>query len=293
MALTQKKSKVYIRLTQRQHFLQALTLMTLNPKNYLKTVKLIQHQKQENCIPDTLTSLYDPSSINLSKTELHNLCEDRYKEYVDSYTQTNYDNLTEITKKQNLSKIWMYHRASRITASVSYKVDRMKTQPSESLTKTIMQYNDLVDTKFTSYGRETEPEARRYYTNKLKDIHADFSVDITGFHVNADEPYLGASPDALVFCSCHAKKILEIKCPFKYKAGIVNWYDDKDFILDKFGKIKPNHPYYHQVQIQMHVTGYQYADLLIYSPAINGSSGMIVNVTKDEAVIKPVFAKSL
>ena len=62
-------------------------------------------ETEENCIPDTLTSLYDPSSINLSKTELHNLCEDRYKEYVDSYTQTNYDNLTEITKKQNLSKI--------------------------------------------------------------------------------------------------------------------------------------------------------------------------------------------
>ena len=186
----------------------------------------------------------------------------------------------------------MYHRAGRITASVSYKVDHMKTQPSESLTKTIMQYNDLVDTKFTSYGRETEPEARRYYTNKLKDIHADFSVDITGFHVNADEPYLGASPDALVFCSCHAKKILEIKCPFKYKAGIVNWYDDKDFILDKFGKIKPNHPYYHQVQIQMHVTGYQYADLLIYSPAGNGSSSMIVNVTKDEQLLNQFLPKS-
>ena len=246
-------------------------------------------ETEENCIPDTLTSLYSPDSINLSESELHALCESRYAEYVETYNQRDYNRLTEITLNQSLSNAWMYHRAGRITASVAYSVFYMRQKPAESTINTIMQYSDSVDVNYATYGKKNENKAREYYINKLSVLHSHFSVKITGFHVNANEPYLGASPDALVSCDCHPTKVLEIKCPFNSQKGITR---DKDFILDISGEIKKKHPHYFQVQMQMHVTGYEVADLLIYSPASNGNTSIIITIPKDEQIISDFLQKA-
>ena len=70
-----------------------------------------------NCIPEPLTSLYDATAINLSSEKLSVLCAKIYGEYVASYSQVSFDNLTEIIKLQNLSSAWKLHRGGRITAS--------------------------------------------------------------------------------------------------------------------------------------------------------------------------------
>ena len=250
-------------------------------------------ETEENCLPDTLTSLFDPSTINIDQHELTNLCEARYREYVQTYTQNNYDNLTQKTKTQSLSTMWMMHRAGRITASTAKQVYSMRDEPSESLIKIIMQYGELVDNRFTRYGKETEPKAREFYKNKIQNEHHDLKVEETGFHVNAEYPYLGATPDGLVYCSCHESKVLEIKCPYKYKNGLLKWETDKDFILDNNCKAKNNHPYYFQMQLQMLLTGFNYADLLIYSPVDNGKTSLITTVKKDEELLNNFKIKAL
>ena len=45
--------------------------------------------------------------------------------------------------------------------------------------------------------------------------------------MNADEPYLGASPDGIGFCQCHGQGIREIKCPYTHKAGCDGFESDR------------------------------------------------------------------
>ena len=47
--------------------------------------------------------------------------------------------------------------------------------------------------------------------------HVNHSVDLSGVILNPDFPYLGASPDGIVNCSCCGVGCLEIKCPSKYR----------------------------------------------------------------------------
>ena len=71
-----------------------------------------------NCIPEPLTSLYDATAINLSSEKLSVLCEKIYCEYVASYLQVFFNNLTEITKLQSLSSA--PHSAEKKTNSTGW-----------------------------------------------------------------------------------------------------------------------------------------------------------------------------
>ena len=41
-----------------------------------------------------------------------------------------------------------------------------------------------------------------------------FQVEDTGLHINTSYPYLGASPDGLVTCTCCGDELPEIKMPY-------------------------------------------------------------------------------
>jgi len=116
-----------------------------------------------------------------------------------------------------------------------------------------MQYNSQCDNKYTKYGRNMEPVARQYYKNTMMEKHSNLVVCETGLNVKAICPFLGASPDGIVSCSCHTERLLEIKCPFKYRDSISGWEQDKDFPIDENMEMKPNHRYYYQAQLQMFV----------------------------------------
>ena len=106
------------------------------------------------------------------------------------------------------------HRAGRITASLSKLVYASKSEKlSKSTMDIVLQYASKVDVPATRYGTKMEKTARESYNSKMIAQHADFEVKETGLHISLDQPYLGASPDGLVNCSCHSNGLLEIKCP--------------------------------------------------------------------------------
>ena len=82
--------------------------------------------------------------------------------------------------------------------------------------------------------------------------HTNFQVQLSGLHVDINDPYLGATPDCIVSCECCGVGLLEIKCPFKYKNSILSDIDDRQFYLEKDRtgelKLKSSHDYYAQVQ---------------------------------------------
>ena len=201
-----------------------------------------------NTMPELLTSFFDPSAINKTDDEIYNIGQKLYKQYQNSCTEVQCKNLTNITKMQSSSEKWMLHRAGRITASnckIAYTLD--EKNPALSTVKIIMQYSKF-KSKATEYGKNFEEKARKTYTEMEMSKHNNLTVDETGLHINNQFPFLGASPDAIVNCSCHGKRLLEIKCPFKYRDGLDGWIEEPTCPLDKKYHIKESHKYYYQIQ---------------------------------------------
>ena len=62
--------------------------------------------------------------------------------------------------------------------------------------------------------------------------HEDFTIEETGLFIDPDLPYLGASPDSIVSCTCCGKGVVEVKCPFCFKDGLPI-EDDQSFCMTK------------------------------------------------------------
>lgn len=83
-----------------------------------------------------------------------------------------------------------------------------------------------------------EPVAREQFVLEQSKNHTQFKISESGLVVDADKPYLGASPDGIVFCSCHGKAASEIKCPYNYKDSFDSWETDRDFPLEKKNRLQ-------------------------------------------------------
>lgn len=98
-----------------------------------------------------------------------------------------------------------------------------------------------------------------------------FQVKASGFIINPDLPWIGASPDGMVTCTCHGDGVLEIKCPFNSRDRSLNEScRDSSFCLcigeDGTMELKTDHKFMYQVQVQMHVSMVSYCDFIVWTP---------------------------
>lgn len=78
-----------------------------------------------------------------------------------------------------------------------------------------------------------------------------------------DRPYNGASPDRLLNCKCCGKHVLEVKCPFCHKSELPE--EEDNFCMTRESgqwRLRRQHAYYYQVQLQMYVCKVSYADFI-------------------------------
>lgn len=99
-----------------------------------------------------------------------------------------------------------------------------------------------------------------------------FSLSVSGLKlvVNPAWPFLGASPDGIMNCTCCGNGVLEIKCPFacKNKSFLdASKERSKFFLCESNGKmtLDRTHTYYYQVQAQIEVCGAKYCDFVVWS----------------------------
>nr|XP_047128389.1 uncharacterized protein LOC124809027 [Hydra vulgaris] len=193
-------------------------------------------EDETSCLPEPITSLFDPTCNNSTEFQLLKHSKQLYKDFSQTYFEKQYDQLAKVTYQQNQSSAWQVHRAGRITASICFNVFHTnKDVLSESLIQEIMQYKKEFKTKFTQYGKKMECFAKNTFCEIQLKKHNNFVFVDSGFHVMVDLPFLGATPDEIFTCSCHGKGILEIKCPFNYKNGFINWQSDEKFPLNSDG----------------------------------------------------------
>ena len=156
--------------------------------------------------PQPLSTLYDPGKLSDSYTELLSAAEAVVLEVTEEQSTI----VEQATREQSNSSLWFQMRAGRVLAS------RFKTvchtdpsQPSISLDYSIC-YPEMskFQTAATAYGCKHEPQARQKYAD-IATSHSDFSLSSRGFVISTASPFIGASPDGLVSCSCCGKGICE------------------------------------------------------------------------------------
>ena len=118
------------------------------------------------------------------------------------------------------------------------------------------------------FGIENEARAVKQLEKlfRQRQIHGGFKIELAGLFVSLQDPYLAASPDRILSCSCPAcggRALIEIKSWYKYRNSRIRDAVKKDSTLclhiedngTAYGRLrlKKNHPYYSQVQLQMHV----------------------------------------
>ena len=66
----------------------------------------------------------------------------------------------------------------------------------------------------TRWGCDHEQTAYDAYRRQVSGKHINFKLSKSGLVVNTQFPFMGASPDGVLGCSCCDNGVLEIKCPF-------------------------------------------------------------------------------
>ena len=145
------------------------------------------------------------------------------------------------------------------------------SNPSKSLLTSIC-YPEMVrfQSKACLYGCKHKDDAHKAYTEVMNAQHRSFTVVKSDLVLDMSHPFIGASPNGLVECSCCGKGTLEIKCPYscrdkafeeasKDKSFYLQRNDEGDLLLTK------DHVYYYQIQIQMEVCQTEYCDFVVWS----------------------------
>ena len=133
-----------------------------------------------------------------------------------SVTEEETRNLEEATRLQARCKLWEVHRPGRVTASnLRATVHTNANNSSRSLIKRIC-YQEACKfvSTVTTWGCQYEVDAVQDFLDGFFLEHSDVNFDNCGLVVNPKYPFMGASPDGIITCSCHGKSLIEVKCPY-------------------------------------------------------------------------------
>ncbi|CAG2201043.1 unnamed protein product [Mytilus edulis] len=129
-------------------------------------------------------------------------CSNFVNKYI-SLTPAKVQELHMNTKGQSGSVLWKDARKIRLTASSASKVPIKETTDCSAFIREHL-YPKFTGNKFTRYGNEQEPIAKKYLQSEGHNV-----ID-HGMYVSLTENWLSASPDGIM----NGDTILEVKCPF-------------------------------------------------------------------------------
>ena len=85
--------------------------------------------------------------------------------------------------------------------------------PSKMFFNQVMQYASFFDVPSTKYGKDMETIAQESFTEYISKHHEHVLVKEMGLHIHPNYPYIGASPNGIICCSCHVKASSGHKMP--------------------------------------------------------------------------------
>ena len=248
--------------------------------------------KTNDHLPQLHPTIYNPANLKKSYTELIKMANDFTP---DPITEDKVERLAKMTVQKSKSKQWFHYRARRITASRFRQVLHTDPhKPSLSLISNIC-YPDIhsFSNEATQWGCENEMEALKAYKARNGQVHDGLVLAKCGFHLSIEHPFLGASPDALVDCTCCCQGLVEVKCPLccrETSFADTSKHMHSNFCLNNNSNgtfnLDQNHPYAYQCQLQLFVTEKHYCDFVVWS----SSEIHIEWITLDKSLIQAAIS---
>ncbi|KAL1447539.1 hypothetical protein MTO96_044255, partial [Rhipicephalus appendiculatus] len=195
------------------------------------------------------------------------------------------------TRRQSNSPDWFLYRSGRVTASVMKRVCHTSIQrPSLSLLKAVCYpEKNVVKVPALTWGLDHEKDAFEAYKAKEANKHHGFQCQRSGLHLSTAHPFIGASPDAIVSCSCCGRGVVEFKCPFLLKdAEEITTKNSCLSDAEGLFKLQSSHAYYYQIQTQMTVCKVEFCDFVVWGPNVLH----IERVRRDEQFCINIFARA-
>ena len=271
---------------QRKHSIKPLEDFNPQPESFRKTANDnltvflgkvrglglgVSVLKDKECIcwsSRDLSSSLEP--ILPTKDEL----QERVKEFKKSLAMPS-EKLREIeqsTRDQSHNPLWYSVRQYRLTASYFGAVyHRQPTTPPHCLVLQILGSKRFTSAA-TEWGKRKEHVATRKYSEIKNSSGHNFYCCSSGFVISEKYPFLGASPDSVVFDSSEPNPfgLAEVKCPYTYRnqtpfeaASSGRFFCEID--EQNTVRLKRNHTYYCQVQGQMAITERKWCDFIVYT----------------------------
>ncbi|KAL1268625.1 hypothetical protein QQF64_033988 [Cirrhinus molitorella] len=163
--------------------------------------------------------------------------------------------IKEATRCQSTAPEWHSLRKERVTASNFQEVIHVRgPSAAEDLAERLIR--GTRQTVHMKRGLDMEAGALKDYA-----ILKNLNLRKCGLVIHPDAPWLGASPDGLVYDLLERPSfgLFEIKCPNAVS------YIDCTYLRADHGvyKLKESHPYYWQVQGQLLISGIEWCDFVI------------------------------
>lgn len=174
------------------------------------------------------------------------------------------------TRRQRDSSTWREARYYRLTASNFGNVLLRTAQWNDGALGRLTSSKDLSHVPAVRHGITNEGKALRRYEAVLKQRGRSVHLQSAGLFVDPQCPWLGASPDAVVFDPLEDPPwgCVEIKCPYTLKNADVPELLSANscvvFDASRHPHLKEDHLYFAQVVGQMGVTRLTWADFVFY-----------------------------
>ncbi|CAK1594368.1 unnamed protein product [Parnassius mnemosyne] len=192
----------------------------------------------ENCQKPDMTSLE------------YNQCKEEFLKNLPS-AEEDRRQIEKSTILQRDSSEWLELRRKLLTASNFAKVvNRRQNTSVRNLVKNIIYPKNLSNVPSLKHGIEHEAIAAEQIASQL-----NIKIEPCGLFIDKKFPFLGATPDGIV----GTDTIIEIKCPITaFKTSLDEAINNKKVLFWRKTKnglvINKKHPWYIQVQGQLHIT---------------------------------------
>ena len=256
-ATSDKQEKLLSMLNTNNNKIVALSLF----ENYHQPFIIKMSDTPKPHLPPNMRALYQQELATVSEEELTAACQSVHS--ATKYTTEELLYIEECTRNQSKSAAWFdQKRIGRITWSIAHQVLHTSIDnPSKSIIKKICQNacRSKINSPALQWGREHENEALMAYEmisaypdsqlqiNLINDYkgHKEFESKDIGLVVDNIRPWLAASPDGCIQCSCCGYGIVEVKCPYSLKEtslleAIKSEKFYVEFVNNKF-KLKKSH----------------------------------------------------
>ena len=185
------------------------------------------------------------------------------------------------TRLQSKESDWFHYRKGLITGTLTSRVSHSveRGEKSDNINAGISKhYYTPLYYPAIIWGQNNEELGIAAFIKTMKPKHYDLKVTRAGLRLDDTHPFIGASIDGLVECSCCQPAVLEIKCPYSIRSGTVAAHGKDLQYLTKDLKLKRNHSYYYQLQTYLGIYKCEMGYFCVYTP----NDVLILNIDFDK-----------